>query len=203
MLSAAVLLPLPDSPTSAVAEPGLDVQVDAAHGRHGAAAGVVDGVEVLRRRACGYRRVVGSLCTRSQSPIMFVASTVRLRAMPGHRRQPPACRQKCLRPVGQHPAPRRRRRRHAEAEEAQRALGDDRQAELQAEQHEQRRHDVRQDVAADRPSGRCRPSSGPGHEVLRLEAQHLAAQHAGVARPAGDGQDDDRRSACSARRCRR
>ena len=64
----------------------------------------------------------------------------------------------------QHAAPGRRRRRHAEAEKRQARLGEDHGADAGREQHDDRRHDVGQDVP---------PQDAPGRGADRLGGVHV------------------------------
>src|SRR4029077_4524577 len=62
--------------------------------------------------------------------------------------------------LAEHSPPRRRGRRNAEPEEAQGRLGEDDPGQIEGQEHDQRIHHVRQDVARDDP-GPGRPE-GPG-----------------------------------------
>ena len=72
--------------------------------------------------------------------------------------------------VGEHVAPRRLRRLHAEAEEAQRRLGDDRAGDRQRHVHHDRPDAVREEVADDDPRVRRAGGSGRLDELLLLDA---------------------------------
>ena len=94
-------------------------------------------------------RCFGSSLTRSQSPNRLAASTTTEMQMPGQHRQPPLAGHQRPSGLGEHVAPGRRRRLDAQAEEAQRRLGDDDHADRQAGEHHPGVQDVRHDVAND------------------------------------------------------
>src|SRR2546421_7549697 len=89
------------------------------------------------------------------------------------------------------PISRRLRRRHADAEERQRRLGDDDHTEHEGGQHDGGVHHVGQDVAPHDGALGAAGHDGQTHVVAILEREHLAAHHARVARPVDDAEDDD------------
>ena len=125
----------------------------------------------------------GSSMSRMPSPSRLKASTVSVMAHPGTTPATTAAPAGVQR-IGQHVAPGRRRRRDADAEEAERGLDDDRDAEMRGGQDQIRRDALRQDV--------------PGHDAQvrgadaarRLDVRHLLAA---TARPSGS---PGRRTGC-------
>ena len=103
MLSAAVLFPLPDSPTSAVAVPELHDEIDAAHGLNGATAGVVVGVQVFDFE---HPLPPGRRVAAHAEPVTHQVGGEHGEAEgdAGHRRHPPPVRE-VLAPVVEHAAP--------------------------------------------------------------------------------------------------
>ena len=103
--------------------------------------------------------VRGSRTSRRPSPSRLNESEQRKIARPGIDREPRRLREVRLR-VGEHHAPRRRRRLDAEAEERQHGLADDRRGNRHRRLHDQRRGHVRAARAArgsTRRSRRSRP----------------------------------------------
>src|SRR5207245_10404392 len=70
-------------------------------------------------------------------------------AQPGEHREPPLARHQGGTRLREHEPPGRLRRRHADAEKAQRRFRDDDDADRETGQHRRRVHDVRQDVPLD------------------------------------------------------
>src|SRR5713101_3071738 len=93
--------------------------------------------------------------------------------------------------LGQHAAPRRCRRLHAEAQEADRGLGHHELRELKAGHHHDRGRDVGEHVTEQEP-GAPGAQCGRGlDEVALLHRKHFAAHHASIHDPAGGREADD------------
>ena len=149
--SAVADLPEPDSPTSAVVRPRLQGKADAVD--HGRAAlpehrSACAGPRTCKRgRAIAHRRIVrGSSASRTPSPRKLNASDTTRMAMPGRIVTCGSAAQHDA-AVGDHRAPVRGRRLHAEAEEAQAGADDDHQSHQRRRVDDDRRKDVRQHVA--------------------------------------------------------
>src|SRR5438093_1577296 len=106
-------------------------------------------------------------------------------------REPPLARHQGRARLREHEAPRRLRRRYADAEKAERGLGDDDDADGEARQYRRRVQDVRQDVLLDHAQLAGAGDLGQLDEVALAQAQHLAADDTRIARPVHRAQDDD------------
>ena len=129
--SIVTLLPEPDSPTTATRLARGDVEVDTAHGTRRPAGPCERDVQVAHSqdraisssasvidRVLHIARALTSKVSRSASPTKLKASTTQQDGETGPQRDPPLV--EVPRPVVDHRAPLRRRRRGAEADEAQR-----------------------------------------------------------------------------------
>src|SRR5713101_4580948 len=105
--------------------------------------------------------------------------------------QPPVAGHEPLLPVGQHEPPRGLGRRHADAQERQRRLGDDDDAEHEGPEHDGGVHHVGEDVASHDRLLRASRHDGQAHEVALPQREDLAPDDARVACPVDSGQDDD------------
>ncbi len=110
---------------------------------------------------------------------------------------PPRIQHHLVHGVEQQPSPGREVGRKAQAQEGQRAFGDDRGGNAQGRGHHDRRQHVGQDVARDHPVRRCADGPRGQDELAFLQAQHLAAHDAGGLHPAGraDGGHDQEEDA--------
>ena len=91
--------------------------------------------------------------------------------------------------VGQHHAPVGRRRRHAEAEEAQRREEQDRVGDLEGGVHDDRADRVRHDVAQhDAPAAAAHDPDGL-HVLADAQRQRLAPDQPGRDEPGHEGED--------------
>ena len=91
----------------------------------------------------------------------------------------------------QHASPARDVRRQAEAQEAQRGLGDDDATDVDAEDDNERRSDIGQDMP---PQG-CGQGTAKGFRrqkvIILFNGDHRATHDAGTFHPTGDPQDQD------------
>ena len=94
-----------------------------------------------------HHRSFGLRASRSQSPSRLTESTSTASAMPGKMDDPPLAREQELVADPDQGAERGHGRRHADAEEGQRRLGDDGEAEVDGGDHQHRAHHVGQHVA--------------------------------------------------------
>ncbi len=136
------------------------------------------------RRECGpaesqYSR--GSRTSRRPSPARLNDSASRKIARPGQYGHPRRLLEELLRGV-EHRSPRGRRRLHAEAEERQHGLGDDRGRDRDGGLHQDRADDVGQDVARHHAHDRRRRARGPRARSLPPCRQHEAPGEPDVGR---------------------
>src|SRR2546428_666190 len=108
----------------------------------------------------------------------------------GERRDPPGAAD-VVAALADHPAPARRGRLHAEAQERQRRLDDDQLGELEARHHDGGTDDVRRDVAEEDPRGPAAEGARSDHEVPLPGAQRHHADQPRVHDPAPEHEHDD------------
>ena len=191
MVSAVTLLPLPDSPTMPRTSPGCsenDTSSTALISPRSVANAVVRSRDF--KQAHCWMRSLGSSTSRKPSPSRLRPSTVTISAGTGDRDDPGGI-DHVLPALGHDVAPGGRGRHRAEAEEGERRLRQHRVGEQEAELHDQRRHRVRHDVAAqDAPV----PGAGGdrGLHVFHLpQHDHGRAHDACGARDIDDREGDD------------
>ena len=121
------------------------------------------------------RTIFGSNTSRRPSPSRLNASAARTIASPGEDREPRRLGQERLRAL-QHHAPRRRRRSHAQPEERERRLSDDRAGNDDRGLNEQRPAHVREDVPEDDRAVAGAVRDRRGNEVGLAQRERLAAR---------------------------
>ena len=114
--------------------------------------------------------------------------------------QPPRRHQAGVQRIGQHVAPGRRRWRDADAQEAERRLDDDGDAEMGGRQDQVGRHALRQDVAEHQALVRGADAARRLDVLHLLERQHDRADDASAERYSGDGDGHDHRRHAAAQR---
>ena len=107
-------------------------------------------------------------------------------AQPGPQRQPRRLLHEPPPLPAEHPAPARDLDGQPEAEKAQAGLGQDDTADVDAEDDDQGRHDIGQNVAHQDLSRRRADRPGGQKKVVALGGHHGASDHARAAHPAGD-----------------
>ena len=134
----------------------------------------------------------GSSASRSASPSRLKPSTAAPIASPGEDGRPRRVAQLIeVASVGDHRAPARRRRLHAEPEERQRRFGHDRRRDAERGRDEHRRDDARQHVLQHDADVARAERLGRLHELELAHDEHLAANEPRHPRPADDADREE------------
>ncbi len=112
-------------------------------------------------------------------------------AQPGPERQPRRNLHVLATLATQHAAPARDVRRQAEAQEAQRGLGDDDATDVDAEDDDERRSDIGQHMAEEDPALAGSQRLGGLEVIVLLDADHRAAYHPRGRDATGDTEHQD------------
>src|SRR6478672_7583524 len=156
MALASVVLPQPDSPTRPMISPGRIAKLTPSSTR----ASPASVANETRRRSTSRSLSPGDATTDPWIEDIAQAVAQQVEAhhdeedgKPGRQGRPPGLGQELAR-LRDHAPPFRSRRRRAEAEEAQRAGGQDGEAHADGSPHDDRRHHVRQHMQQDDPPSR-------------------------------------------------